>query len=717
VGGGGVLLLGLIAVGVLLALRNPLGAARPDLVLHTVKYGRLELTVIERGALESAKNSDIYCRVKAGNKGSTVASQIKTLLDDGSEVMGDRPLESVRIIYFFDAKTGTWESRPGKGGPDGAAVVEVDGPKPGEKHYADLLVDLDDSGLQEQLKTQKVTVDKAESDKIQAEEAYKITVSQNDSDIKTAETKLELAIIDLMKYTGLDRNEILKPETIARLKNELKDAEANAKRPAMEIAQEDLKKYKSGDYLAALKDNLGQIETAQSDLSQQEDREAWAYRMVKKGYQTASQAQAETSRKDALQLTLNKQTLALDVLVKYTKVSQLTQYLTNNTAAGGNGGFEEMQRALERTKAQAKAKEVRDRTDREAKRSVWEQELAHYKDIVEEIKKCKIYAPQDGMVVYYIPEQARYGGGSQQSIVAQGEPVREGQKLMQIPDLKHMLVNTKVHEALVSKVHHGQKATIRVDSAPDRLLRAEVDTVATVAAQQDWMAADVKVYTTKVAINPEDIEGMDLKPGMSAEVTITIADALDHVLVVPLQAIVGGPEMGSQRTVVVMTPKGPQERQVTVGASNEKIAEVKEGLQEGDEIVLNPKAVLGDKIKVHQPGDSKGPTVTAGKDGEGSPGAKGNGKGGQKGKQGPAPGGAAGPGGAPGAAAGPGGAPGGGSFGNMTPEEQQKARQQMEDRFRQATPEKRKEMLQQMPESFRDRVKDNLKSKGIDVPD
>ena len=45
----------------------------------------------------------------------------------------------------------------------------------------------------------------------------------------------------------------------------------------MDIATEDLKKYKSGDYLAALKDNLGQIETAQSDLSQQEDREAWAY--------------------------------------------------------------------------------------------------------------------------------------------------------------------------------------------------------------------------------------------------------------------------------------------------------------------------------------------------------------------------------------------------------------------------------------------------------
>lgn len=132
-----------------------------------------------------------------------------------------------------------------------------------------------------------------------------------------------------------------------------------------------------------------------------------------------------------------------------------------------------------------------------------------------EIAKCKIYAPQDGMVVYFVPEQARMGGGSQQSIVAQGEPVREGQKLMQIPDLKHMLVNTKVHEAMVGRVHLGQQAFVRIESFPDKLLRGEVEFVANQPAQQDFFAADVKVYTTKVKINPADIEGMNLKPGMA----------------------------------------------------------------------------------------------------------------------------------------------------------------------------------------------------------
>src|SRR5262249_3943707 len=151
---------------------------RADLVTHAVRREKLLLTIVERGALESAENNDIICRVKAGTKGSTVASSIKWVIDDGSHV-----------------KRG------------------------------DLLVELDDSGLQEQLKTQKITMDTAEAKKIQAEEAYKIVQSQNESDIKSAEITLQLAEIDLRKYV-------------------------------------------EGDYPQALKDILGQISMSESDVEQ-----------------------------------------------------------------------------------------------------------------------------------------------------------------------------------------------------------------------------------------------------------------------------------------------------------------------------------------------------------------------------------------------------------------------------------------------------------------
>ena len=45
-------------------------------------------------------------------------------------------------------------------------------------------------------------------------------------------------------------------------------------------------------------------------------------------------------------------------------------------------------------------------------------------------------------------------------MIAQGESVKEGQKLMSIPNLNRMVVNARVHEAMVSRV----KADVMVDT-------------------------------------------------------------------------------------------------------------------------------------------------------------------------------------------------------------------------------------------------------------
>jgi multidrug resistance efflux pump len=596
------------------------GAVRLDLVTHKVHKDRLELTVVERGALESADNRDVYCRVKSGTKNSTVATTIKSVIDDGSHVKKN-----------------------------------------------DLLVELDESGLTEQLRTEKITLDTDESAKIQAEEQYKITVSQNESDIKSAEVTLELARIDLQKYL-------------------------------------------EGDYPQALKDVNGRIKTAESDLEQQRDRAAWAQRMVKKGYQTVSQAQAEQSKQESLEIALAK-------VGEEKRVLTDPEYgLKKRNETDYRNKVAEAERALGRVKSQALAKDVKDKTDRETKRSLYEQQLAKVHDIEDEIKKCKIYSPQEGMVVYFIPEQARFGGGSQQSIVAQGEPVREGQKLMQIPDLHHMLVNTKVHEAMVSRVKAGQPAVVRIDAYPDRTYKAHVDSVATISTQQDFWAPDVKVYTTKVALDGE-VEG--LKPGMSAEVKITVGDPLEQVLTVPVEAIIGSSEMGSHRRCYVLTQTGPEPRDILVGMSNERVAEVREGLSEGDEVVLNPKVLVGDKVKTRQPGSNV--TGDQGKGEEGGRQKNGKGKrppGAGPGGEGPGGPAAAPPAGSekaapPGASAGPGGPPGGGAM--PSPEDRQKMRQAMMERFKKASPEERKQLLENIPEQFRERFKEGLKAEGIEV--
>jgi multidrug resistance efflux pump len=493
---------------------HPLDVDRVDIITAPARKGKLAITVKERGILESAQNNDVLCRVKARTQNATVATTIKWVIDDGSPVKKD-----------------------------------------------DLLLEFDDSGLVEGLKTQNIAVDQARAAWITAQEQYKIQLSQNDSDIQTKRTALELASIDL-------------------------------------------EKYHMGDFPQSLKDVEGRIKVAESDLEQQRDRAAWAQRMLKKGYYTISQSDAEQSKLQSNELSLAKVAEEKRVLVDpiYGLQKRTETDLKNKLGLAKDD--------LDRAQAQARAKEVTARSDRDTKKLVLDQETAKQRDLQEEIKKCKVYAPQDGLVVYFIPEQARYGMGSQQSTVAQGESVREGQKLMQIPDLKHMLVNTRVHEALVTNlrgevrndngniVFRGQEARVRIDAYPDRELKAHVKTVATVAAQGDRMSADVKLYVTMIAID-ESLDG--LKPGMSAEVAILVDTTLDDVLIVPAQAIMGTSSMGKKRYCWARTGTGFEQREIEVGANNEKEIEIRSGLKESEQVVLNYQVLEDDRIKSRRP--------------------------------------------------------------------------------------------------------------------
>jgi hypothetical protein len=184
-----------------------------------------------------------------------------------------------------------------------------------------------------------------------------------------------------------------------------------------------------------------------------------------------------------------------------------------------------------------------------------------------------------------------------------------------------------------------------------------------------------------------------LKPGMSAEVRITVGAALENVLTVPVQAIIGAAEMGKQRKCFVLTPNGPEEREIIVGQSNEKMAEIKQGVREGEEVVLNPRVLVGDKAKTREPGRSKGgesaPPTEGGKGAP--PASKDQPKRFEK-TEAPMSGGS-----------------------QPSAEDRQKRQQEMTEKFRKATPEQRKEMLEQIPEAFREKAREMLKAQGLEV--
>jgi multidrug efflux pump subunit AcrA (membrane-fusion protein) len=588
----------------------------------TVRKERLKITIVARGSLESAKNGDVVCTVRAGQKGSTNSTVIKWLVDAGTEV-----------------------------------------------NKGQQIMELDSSGFVEQLKDQNIKVDQARATMEKADADYETQKLDNETDIEKAINAHELAKIDLEKYV-------------------------------------------KGDFEQALKDVDGRTTTAKSDLDDWKDRAAWSARMVKKGLMSKVQAEADANRVEASMINLKKLEEEKRVLVDYTK-GRTIQDLTAKLA--------EAKRGVEKTKGQAKAKLASFDANRLAQKSVYEQELSRKGEIEAEIKKCDVRAPQDGLVVYYVPEQAMKGGGAQNSVVAQGEPVREGQKMIQIPDLSQMLVNVRVPEAFVSHLHSEdpddkstrQHAQIRVDAFPNRILKGHVKTVDTVASQTDWFNADVKVYKTMVSIsNPNG--DLLLKPGMSAEVTISAQESHDPVIVVPVQSVIGTISMGANRKCFVVRGDGQTElRDIVVGMSNERLVEVISGLEVGEKVVENPRPLMSDDTEM-KPGKVR--TKSEGEQDSGSTGS-GQKKGKKKGSGGAPPGtqppGGPTPGGpTPGVPTGPKGPNGG----TPSAEAQQKTQEFMA-RFQAASPTERRDMINQLPEAYREGARKKARDSGLQVAD
>lgn len=417
--------------------------------------------------------------------------------------------------------------------------------KKGEK-----LVELDRSSLEDQQKAQQSVVDKSRADVVTAEGQLEIVKSENDSALSKAQIDLDLAILDLEKYI-------------------------------------------EGEYPSKLNDVKAKVKKAESDMEMIRERASWSERMVMKKMLSSTQSDAEQNRLMGAELDLSKLRDDQKVLTVFEKKREET-FRKSDVA--------EKRRIIDRVKTQNKAKLNTAESDLKTKKSLLEQEEEKLTEIKDQIGVCTIYAPQDGLAVYFVPEQAMRGGGSQQSIIAQGEPVREGQKLLRIPNLDHMLVSTRVHEAMVRRVEPGMRVDVRVEAMQDRILRGKVKFVSSIAMQQDWRSSsDVKMYQAMISI-VESVPG--LRPGMSAVTTTHVDAANGPVLTVPIQAIIGGAELGDVRTLYVKQPDGSVEpRNVELGLSNEKMAEVKTGLKEGDEVVMNPKVLLGDKAKTRNPAD------------------------------------------------------------------------------------------------------------------
>ena len=191
---------------------------------------------------------------------------------------------------------------------------------------------------------------------------------------------------------------------------------------------------------------------------------------------------------------------------------------------------------------------------------------------LEELPHCIVRAPRAGLVIH--PNAAQWEAGP----IEEGSTVHKDKVLLLMPDLNQMQVKIGVHEAVVDRIKNGMAARVTL---ADGSTTGKVSEISSVTRPASWWTANEVRYDTRVSVPPAE----NLKPGMSAEVEIIIAQHTD-VLTIPVAAIVEQEE--SPPHCWVKTHNGIKKRELELGDSNNIHTIVKTGLQEGDEVLLNP---------------------------------------------------------------------------------------------------------------------------------
>ncbi len=235
-------------------------------------------------------------------------------------------------------------------------------------------------------------------------------------------------------------------------------------------------------------------------------------------------------------------------------------------------------------KTQVELESVRDSNKQKmaSEKAAFEQEEKRLRRYEEQLTKCEVYAPDDGMVVYANEQQQRRGSSSRTSAVEDGAIMIERQTMIRLPDLSHMQVKCTVHESKIDSLKRGMRARIRIQ---DHEYQGIVTSVANQPEPGDWFSGNVREYATVVSIE-SDPHG--LRPGLTAAVEILVAN-VPNVLSVPVQAVV---EKRGKFYCWINDGGVPKRRDVVLGVSNNTRIEIKDGVAEGDEVLLNPRAAV-----------------------------------------------------------------------------------------------------------------------------
>ena len=307
--------------------------------------------------------------------------------------------------------------------------------------------------------------------------------------------------------------------------------------------------YLEGRFVAQLMTLQKDLAIAESNLLTARNMLGHAEMMAERGYVSALDVEEKTFAIVRAELEVGVKETEIEVLEKFTKAEEMETLKGNLAAVKATHAAN-----VERAEADASR---RDRA-------------------VEELGYCVVKAERSGMVIH--PSAAQWKDAPE---IEEGARVYKDQILLLMPDLSRMQVKVGIHESIVDRIKPGLAARVTL---PDMTLDGEVTSVASVTSPAGWWTGNIVKYDTIIQL--PSVKG--LKPGMSAEVKVIMA-RYENVLRIPVAAVI---ETEAGYFCWVKAADAARRRSLQLGDSNDVFVVVEDGLQEGDEVVLNPLAFI-----------------------------------------------------------------------------------------------------------------------------
>lgn len=150
---------------------------------------------------------------------------------------------------------------------------------------------------------------------------------------------------------------------------------------------------------------------------------------------------------------------------------------------------------------------------------------------------------------------------------------------------EHVWIYAKIYEYELPLIQKGQEVSAEVPSAPENIFRGVVRSIDP--------TVDPMTRTTRIRVQVKNPAG-DLKPDMYVNVIISVS--LGNVLAVPKEAVF---DTGKRKIIFVDRGAGAFEpRDVVVGASTGTAYEIKQGIAEGEQVVISGNFLMDSESRL-----------------------------------------------------------------------------------------------------------------------